>query len=54
MKTIFIILSSLLLSNILTLDYTHLTMNKVYDVETKGEEFSYFKFSLKNLTAIPN
>ena len=54
MKTIFIILSSLLLSNILTLKYTHLTMNKVYDVETKGEEFSYFKFSLKNLQIIPN
>ncbi|MBO6234989.1 MAG: hypothetical protein J6N43_06175 [Prevotella sp.] len=54
MKTIFIILSSLLLSNILTLKYTHLTMNKVYDVETKGEEFSYFKFSLKNLQMIPN
>jgi len=29
-------------------------MNKVYDVETKGEEFSYFKFSLKNLQIIPN
>ena len=54
MKAIFIILSSLLLANILTLDYTHLTMNKVYDVETKGEEFSYFKFSLKNLQIIPN
>ena len=54
MKAIFIILSSLLLTNILTLDYTHLTMNKVYDVETKGEEFSYFKFSLKNLTTIPD
>ena len=54
MKTIFIIFSSLLLSNILTLKYTHLTMNKVYDVETKGEEFSYFKFSLKNLQIIPN
>jgi hypothetical protein len=29
-------------------------MNKLYNIETKGEDFSYFKISLKRLSIIPN
>ena len=48
------LLSVLLLSNILCIKYTELNMNKLYNIETKNEEFSYFKFNLRNLTTIPN
>ena len=54
MKSFFIILNVLLFSNIITIEYTELAMNKLYNVETKGEELSYFKISLKNLKVIPN
>ena len=54
MKSFFIILSTLLFSNIITIEYKELDMNKLYNVETKGEELSYFKISLKNLKVIPN
>ena len=42
----------LLISNILCIDYTELNMNKVYNVETKDEEFNYFKFNLRHLNTI--
>ena len=29
-------------------------MNKLYNIETKGEELNYFRISLKNLKVIPN
>ena len=54
MKSFFIILSVLLFENIITIEYTELAMNKLYNVETKGEELSYFKISLKKLKVIPN
>jgi len=54
MKSFFIILSVLLFSNIITIEYTELTMNKLYNIETKGEELNYFRISLKNLKVIPN
>jgi len=54
MKSFFIILSVLLFSNIITIEYTELAMNKLYNIETKGEELNYFRISLKNLKVIPN
>ena len=54
MKSFFFILSALLLSKIISIEYKELTMNKLYNVETKEEEFNYYKFSLKNLEVIPN
>ncbi len=54
MKVIFFILSSFLLTNIFAVQYNLLSMNKIYDVQTQQEGFSFFKFSLKNLTVIPN
>ena len=54
MKSFFIILSVLLFSLIINIEYTELAMNKLYNIETKGEELSYFKISLKNLKVIPN
>lgn len=54
MKVVLFIMSSILLTNIFAVKYTNLTLNRVYDVQTKNEEFSYFKFSLKNLQVIPN
>ena len=44
----------LLISNILCIEYTELNMNKVYNIETKDEEFNYFKFNLRHLNTIPN
>jgi hypothetical protein len=54
MKVIFFAISLILITNILSMKYTDLSMNRVYDVVTKNEEFNYFKFSLKNLTVIPS
>ena len=54
MKTIFTIFILLLISSILCTKYTELQMNKLYNIETKGEDFSYFKISLKRLSIIPN
>ena len=54
MKSFFIILGTLLFSSIITIEYTELAMNKLYNIETKGEELSYFRISLKNLKVIPN
>lgn len=54
MKSIFIVLISLLIASILSSKYTELQMHKLYNIETKGEDFSYFKFSLKNIQTIPN
>ena len=44
----------LLISHILCIEYTELNMNKVYNIETKDEEFNYFKFNLRHLNTIPN
>ena len=54
MKSFFIILGTLLFSSIITIEYTELAMNKLYNIETKGEELNYFRISLKNLKVIPN
>ena len=54
MKSFFIILGALLFSSIITIEYTELAMNKLYNIETKGEELNYFRISLKNLKVIPN
>ena len=54
MKSFFIILGVLLFSNIITIEYKELAMNKLYNIETKGEELNYFRISLKNLKVIPN
>ena len=54
MKTIFTIFILLLISSIFCTKYTELQMNKLYNIETKGEDFSYFKISLKRLSIIPN
>ena len=54
MKSFFLILWAFLFSNIITIEYKELAMNKLYNIETKGEELSYFKISLKNLKVIPN
>ena len=54
MKTIFIILNLLFLSNILCIKYKELSLNKVYNIEQEDEELKYYKFSLKNLKIIPN
>ena len=54
MKSIFIILNILLLSNILCVKYKELSLNKVYNIEQDDEEINYYKFSLKNLKIIPN
>ena len=54
MKTIFTIFILLLISSILCTKYTELQMNKLYNIETKGEDFSYFKISLRRLSRIPN
>ena len=54
MKSIFIILNILLLSNILCVKYKELSLNKVYNIEQDDEELNYYKFSLKNLKIIPN
>ena len=54
MKVVLFIISSILLTNIFAVKYTNLTLNRIYDVQTKNEEFSYFKFSLKNLQVIPS
>ena len=53
MKSLFYILFSILLSKIISIEYKELTMNKLYSIETKEEEFNYYKFSLKNLEVIP-
>ena len=54
MKSFFIIIGTLLFSSIITIEYTELAMNKLYNIETKGEELNYFRISLKNLKVIPN
>ena len=54
MKTSFTIFILLLISSILCTKYTELQMNKLYNIETKGEDFSYFKISLRRLSRIPN
>ena len=54
MKSFFIILGTLLFSSIITIEYTELAMNKLYNIETKEEELNYFRISLKNLKVIPN
>ncbi len=54
MKSFFYILFTLLLSKIISIDYKEISMNKLYNIETKEEEFNYYKFSLKNLEVIPN
>ena len=41
-------------SLIINIEYTELDMNKIYNIETKGEELSYFNITLKNLKVIPN
>jgi len=54
MKAIFIILNLLFVSNILCLDYTELSLNKLHNIDHKDKELNYFKFSLKDLKVIPN
>ena len=54
MKSIFIILNILFLSNILCIKYKELSFDKLYNIEQEEEELQYFKFSLKNLKIIPN
>ena len=43
-----------LISNIYCIEYTELILNKTYNLETKDEEFSYFKINLNHLDIIPN
>lgn len=54
MKAYFFILKLLIVSNILCFDYKELSLNKLYNIEQKDEEFNFYKFSLKHLKVIPD
>ena len=54
MKVYFVILSSLLFANILSIKYKELTMNKLYNINKKDVEFQFYKFPLDKLKVIPS